>query len=177
MKLEGTQTEAEPVGQAVGPGGFAESKVNCAEDSIKQGGGLLFVGDRTRYWESVTGIVDVEFFAGAKFLPEDDTLALESVAVEIVEAAVPIAVVMLVAVFLLEGFQGQMCKDLELAADGGEVGLRSEGLLDAFLVPAGDDWPPELGLLGFSPIVRDGGLTDLAALCDLALEESEAGEP
>lgn len=63
------------------------------------------------------------------------------------------------------------------AADGGRVGRRGEGLLDASFVPLGDVWPTELGLLGLGQIVRDGSLAGLTAVGDLALGESEASEP
>jgi hypothetical protein len=165
QELEGAEMGADPVGQALRPRGFGEGVVTGAEDGNKDGGGLQFAGDGVGHREGVAGIVDEEFFAGAMFLPEHDILALEPVTVEVAEAAVPVAIGVLQLVLLPEELQGEVLVNLELAADGGEVGFGvfaadcggvgrgGEGLLDAILVPVGDVWPAELGVFGLCQIV------------------------
>ena len=99
---------ADPIGEALRPGGFGIGVAAGAEHRDEHGRRAHFTGGWVVNRDRVTGVVDEQLLAGAMLVAEHDVLTLQPTAVQAAVAAVAVAVGPLFTVLLPEQLQGQV---------------------------------------------------------------------
>src|SRR5579875_758614 len=131
QEFEGAEVSAEPVFQALAPGGFSIGVLagpqHGNEDRSLTDRPALGVMDG----KGVPGIIHEELFAGLMLLAQHDIQTAAPATVELAEAAVAIALGVVLAVFLPQPCQRQVTMGFEFLVKGRKVGRRLAGFIDA----------------------------------------------
>jgi len=120
--FEGTDVAADPVGQALAPGGLAVGVVGGAQDGDEDGRLADFAGHRVDDGHGRPGVVDEQLLARGMGLAQAHREAADPVPVVVAEAAVAVAVGVLGLVFLPEQVEGDTLVP-QLAVHGRPVGF------------------------------------------------------
>ena len=103
---------ADPVGEALRPGGFRVGVTAGPEHRDEDSSGTRFAGGRVLNRDRVAGVVNEQLLAGAMLVAEHDVLTFQPVAVQTTISAVAVAVRVLFAVLLPEQLQGEVLVSL-----------------------------------------------------------------
>src|SRR5579875_3462240 len=116
---------------SLAPGGFGIGVVAGAQDGNEDRG--LTCGSTLRVVDSdgVPGIIHEELFAGLMLLAQHHVQTAAPATVELAEAAVAIALGVVLAVFLPQPCQRQVTMGFEFLVKGRKVGRRLAGFIDA----------------------------------------------
>lgn len=120
--FESADVAADPVGQALAPGGFAVGVVGGAQHGDEDGGLADFAGHRVDDGHGRPGVVDEQLLAWGMGLAQAHREAADPVPVVVAEAAVAIAVGVLGLVLLPEQVEGDALAP-QFAVHGRPVGF------------------------------------------------------
>src|SRR4051794_11693709 len=121
-ELQSAHMRFDPAGQILAAGGFGKGIAAGAENRDKQGGVEIDIaGLPVIDGNLVASVINKKLLSGAVLVPENYVEMFHPVAVELAEAAIPVAVGMILVILFPEQLQRQMAVTLQLLTNGAEV--------------------------------------------------------